>query len=587
MGNKRDRDVEPSTDGPPAPLWRRPGTVLIVILLVAAGLRLAALDAAPPGLHQDEASRAWNARCLLQTGKDHQGQPWPIFHARVFGASGNPSYFYAIMPFQAVFGMNVWTTRLPGALAGVLTVLLTYLLASRMFGTGVGLVAAALLAVNPWAVQVDRLAFGVGFVPLFIVATLLLLSESNLLDWKRTGRPVRIGVALAAGAAAGLGAYTYPAYRIFFPPFLLALLIVAWPDWWRHVRTRKGAMAMAVFVVALAATFGPLMWKYATDPNMTIRGNEYQTSSWVWKDGDGAATKAYKALSKYPGHFGPDFLFLRGDHNSRMSPPNSRQLHWLGQGQLHWYVLPLLLAGAGVVLWRARSSVAARVLAVWVLLYPVGDLLVSRTADDLWNMHALRSTPGICALAILAAVGAVTVGAWLLQRRRAVALGAAGVLVLAAVALNIRYYATYFGEYNDRKIIYHQFHADIAEACEWLKPKVDQYDAVFWPVTQTNQPYMITLVKLDWDPARWFREEKEFFEPWFGRDMCARYGKMRFMYREYFPRQLQELQANGRVDRVLFIVRPENVPRSGTVRLLHKIVRPDGETVLMFVEKRM
>ena len=593
MGNKRDRDVGPSMDGPPAPLWRRPGTVLIAILLLAAGLRLAALDAAPPGLHQDEAIRAWNAQCLLQAGTDHRGQSWPIFRIWHFGAAGgDPSYSYVLMPFQAIFGMSAWTTRLPGALVGVLVVLLTYLLAAHMFGGAVGLVAAGLLAVNPWAVQVDRLGFGVGFVSLFVVATLLLLSKANLLGGREGGAPVRIGFAAAAGAAAGIGAYSYPAYRLFMPPFLLALLILGWRDGWRHLRTRQGALAMAALVVALTVTAGPLVWSHVTDPDMMKRGHEQQGSPWIWNADDDVATKATKVLSKYSRHFGPDFLFLRGDHHQYVSPPGSEHLPWLGQGQLHWYVLPLLLAGAGVTIRRVRTSPAARVLAVWVLLYPVADALVSRTSEDIRGLHALRSSPGICALAILAAVGAVTVGGWLLQRRRAVTLGAAAVLGLAVVVLNVRYYVSYFGEYNDRKIIQQRFQADIVEACEWLKPRLASYDAVFWAVEETNQPYMVTLVAMDWDPARWFREKPTFFtsKSMYGHDFCGSYGKMHFMYDEYYPRKQQEFLKNGRADRVLFIVRPkkaEEVLRSGRGRVLHQITRPGGEVALVLFEGRM
>ncbi len=577
MSKTQDRGGERLAET--APLWRRPTTALVVILLLAAGLRLAALDGAPPGLHQDEAIRAWNAQCLLQAGTDHRGQPWPIFRVWHFGAAGgDPSYSYLLMPFQVIFGMSPWTARLPGALAGVLVVLLTYLLAGRMFGVAVGLVAAALLAVNPWAVQVDRMGFGVGFVSLFIVATLWLLSKSNLAGGGEGGAPVRIGLAAAAGAAAGIGAYSYPAYRLFMPPFLLALLILGWRDGWRHLRTRQGALALAALALALAITAGPLVWSQVTDPEMMKRGHEQQGSPWVWKDDDGPAAKAYKALSKYPGHFGPGFLFLRGDHYQRMSPPDS--------GQLHWYVLPLLLAGAGVTIWRVRSSLAARVLAAWVLLYPVGDLLVSRSSEDIWGLHALRSSPGICALAILAAVGAVSAGTWLLQRRRAAGLGVTAALMLVAVVLNVRYYATYFGEYNDRKIIQQQFHADIVEACEWLKPRVSPYDAVFWAVTETNQPYMVTLVAMDWDPARWFSEDKTFVTSgqMYGHDFCGSYGKMHFMYPGYYQRKQQELQRNGRADRVLFIVRPKNVPRSGRMRILHRIARPSGEVALVLFE---
>ena len=46
---------------------------LLVILLIAATLRLAQLDQVPPGLHVDEAANAWNAYILLKTGTDQHG----------------------------------------------------------------------------------------------------------------------------------------------------------------------------------------------------------------------------------------------------------------------------------------------------------------------------------------------------------------------------------------------------------------------------------------------------------------------------------------------------------------------------------
>ena len=52
--------------------------MLLLILLLAATLRLANLDEIPPGLHVDEATNAWDAYTLLKTGKD-QSVVWQFF----------------------------------------------------------------------------------------------------------------------------------------------------------------------------------------------------------------------------------------------------------------------------------------------------------------------------------------------------------------------------------------------------------------------------------------------------------------------------------------------------------------------------
>ena len=75
---------------------------LLGITAVAAALRWFALDHTPPGLNQDEAIGAWISWCLLKTGRDMSGQPWPIFYAHGIGDSPSTLFFYLTMPFQAV-----------------------------------------------------------------------------------------------------------------------------------------------------------------------------------------------------------------------------------------------------------------------------------------------------------------------------------------------------------------------------------------------------------------------------------------------------------------------------------------------------
>ena len=128
--------------------WCRPA--FVVVLLFAAAIRLVALPAAPPGLNQDEAANAWNAWCLLQTGRDQAGAPWPIFWTHALGENRSTLYLYALLPFQAIGGLNVWTTRLPAAVAGILTVALVYWIAARLFDRTTAIIAAVFAALAPW-----------------------------------------------------------------------------------------------------------------------------------------------------------------------------------------------------------------------------------------------------------------------------------------------------------------------------------------------------------------------------------------------------------------------------------------------------
>src|SRR5580765_6145474 len=123
---------------------------LAILTLVGAILRLVRLGHSPPGLVQDEGITAFNAYCLLKTGHDASSASWPIFYYHGIGGSPTTLLMYLLIPFQALAGMGVVTTRLPVAVTGILSIPLIYYIGSRLFGKPVGLVAAAMLVVNPW-----------------------------------------------------------------------------------------------------------------------------------------------------------------------------------------------------------------------------------------------------------------------------------------------------------------------------------------------------------------------------------------------------------------------------------------------------
>lgn len=107
------------------------GVCLILILVLAAFLRLWRLGTYP-ALNADEAAIGYNAYSLLLTGHDEHGNPWPI-HFQSFNDYKPGLYFYFVLPFVKVLGLNEWAVRLSGALLGVLSVYMIYLLVDELF----------------------------------------------------------------------------------------------------------------------------------------------------------------------------------------------------------------------------------------------------------------------------------------------------------------------------------------------------------------------------------------------------------------------------------------------------------------------
>src|SRR5207244_4040061 len=127
-----------------------------------------ALDRAPPELYHDEASRGVDAWYILQTGADRHGQPWPFF-LESFGPGDFTAALstYLTIPFIAAMGRSAIAIRLPDALLGVATVGLLYLWIRRQLGAPIGLLAAAILAADPWHIELCRTGHEAGFAPFF------------------------------------------------------------------------------------------------------------------------------------------------------------------------------------------------------------------------------------------------------------------------------------------------------------------------------------------------------------------------------------------------------------------------------------
>ncbi|MGD0884576.1 MAG: glycosyltransferase family 39 protein [Thermodesulfovibrionales bacterium] len=557
--------------------WQHGERVLLIAILVLAGwLRLYHLSQSPPGMNVDEAAIAWNSHCLLKTGMDQHGIRWPIFDSEGFGQGLTTLSLYLLIPFQAVAGFTATAARLPSAFGGILTVFLLYMVGSRLFDRRTGLLAAALLALNPWHLQQSRWGHMGALFPLLAIAPLALMLWARLPFDDNSQQP-RVGRAAVAGLVTGLCSYGYYAARLWLPIFYASAILVNLSTWWKLVKTRQGMLAVGALLLTLALTFGPLVWASASFPLLRERAG----AEWVWSQSDTLDVKIEKVLSRYPGHFGPDFLFQQGDQDIAISPPK-------GYGLFHWYVLPMLIAGLVYLIPQVKTSRSSRVLLTWVVLYPAADLLSEHP-----SMHAIRSLPGVCALTLLAAVGALFIAKWLWRLHKPIAIIALTVAVIIIFAANIRFLNAFYGEFNNEPTKYFVGHVDLLKACEWLKPRLKGKDAVFVTGVGMSHPYIYTLVGLQYDAQQWFLDQKEMVKGplpggAYNREyICLRYGKMHFVFdnvAEFTNLVLSELSKDGKAHRIVFIVRPGEFPLANVISPSYQIMDPLGYPSLLLYE---
>jgi 4-amino-4-deoxy-L-arabinose transferase-like glycosyltransferase len=447
--------------------------------------------------------------------------------------------------------------------------LLLYGVGRRLFGREVGLVAAALAAVTPWHLFLSRWGHESGLIPVLTVAPIAALFWAGFpLGDRPCGEP-RFFRAVVAGALTGVCCYGYGTVRVFLPILMLGLIAVNGRRWWALTENPRGRAAAAGLVLGLAITFGPLAHAHLTDPEM----NKRATGLALWSPSDATATKALKVLERYVGHFGPDFLFVRGD----VYP-----LHQLpGSGPLPWAVSPLLVAGLAAALLESRRSASARSILAWVAIYPVGDIFWKHP-----SLHLLRSAPGICCLLLLAALGATRAVGWLTRRSRRTGWIAGLLLALAVAVAAGRFTFVFFGDFNRRWDTYQMFNADLLEASRWVRPKLDQVDAVVISGESSaamEEPFVVVLVGLAYDPDRWFSDAVE-VERRPGLDLYRRFGKVRFIFDDADRDAVRSLRNNGRPDRVLLVLRPGEWSGQTPV---HEIRLPDGRPTFLIYDEVM
>jgi len=307
------------------------GVALLLILLVAAGLRLYRLPELPIGLHYDEAANG-----ILAT-EIARGTKTPIFISSYTGKE--VLFFYWAALWVKLLGPTPLALRLSAALVGLAAVAASVwavreLLHGRRDADWIALFAGAFLAASFWHLVLSRYGFRVNTQPLTQALTVAALWRglrlasacsspfSGLGEEKSPppspsprlwGEGEGLGEGLRglpwlclAGFLCGLTvAYTYLAGRAFPIPLAAALLTLLVADR-GHRRARLGQLALFVAVAAL--TIVPMGYYWLTHPGSFLtRTQQVAATSWadVW-----AGLRACLGM-----------LFLRGDPYVRFNLP--------------------------------------------------------------------------------------------------------------------------------------------------------------------------------------------------------------------------------------------------------------------------
>lgn len=144
-----------------------------------------------PGLYYDEAADAVPAMQMVlgqevelfnQSGIRLGNRAFPVMVMDYVGAVNT----YALIPFFALFGVNIFSLRLMTITGGVLVIILSYLFTKELFHRGVAAITVLLLAVHPSFVFWSRQGIHVTSV----MGVMAMGSLLSLLKWHKSGKGI-------------------------------------------------------------------------------------------------------------------------------------------------------------------------------------------------------------------------------------------------------------------------------------------------------------------------------------------------------------------------------------------------------------
>src|ERR1017187_1149223 len=183
---------------------------LVLILLLAASLRLYPLASNPPGLFCDEASVGLDAYTLIHTARDSHGALLPLFFESLGDYRGGVAVYSAV-PFVAVLGMSELAVRLPSVVYGLLLVWVLYKFGRRLGGRRLGLLTAFVATSMPWLIHYNRIGFEFSAYAFFFTLTAYLFYRGRL-TW--------------AFVCSGICLYTYQPARLLIPLLVVSALVI-------------------------------------------------------------------------------------------------------------------------------------------------------------------------------------------------------------------------------------------------------------------------------------------------------------------------------------------------------------------------
>ncbi|MDT8305420.1 MAG: hypothetical protein RRC07_05745 [Anaerolineae bacterium] len=422
--------------------------LLVIVMLVAAGLRFHALTDVPPGMTHDEADHGLDAWRVVQGER-------PLYFTVGYGRE--PLFDYSTAVLMSFLGPTYLAGRLTAVFFSLFLIAGTAAWARRAFDAPTALLAAAGLAVAFWPLMTARHALRTVTMPALLVAGLASFWRGK--DAAQRGQ--RAWPAwLAAALWLGLSFYAYIPARITWLLLPAAGLYL----WLRRAPGARRIVIAAAGISLLALLIGlPLFAYLRSHPGAEVRIDQLAAPLRQAAEGsfEPLFGNAWQALGLFS---------VRGDGAWRY---NIAGRPWLPLLPSLLFYAGLLVAVGQAVRAKAHQGVAAFTALLWLLLGLAPALV---TGPELSTTQAIALQPVLFIFPALALSGAAR---WAAPRVRQPAL-----LLLAVVAFplfagwSLLTYHAYFGVWARQPEVAMQYEAELVAAVRYLDSQEPQTVAI-------------------------------------------------------------------------------------------------------------
>lgn len=359
--------------------------LLGIILLLSLFLRIYKLSDFPVGFHIDEASLGYNGYSLLLTGRDENSQSMPLY-IDMFGDNRPSGYHYLTIIPVKFFGLTEFSTRLPAAIFGAISIFPIFLFVNTIFrNRTIAILASLFVAISPWHIVISR-ASGEAIVALFFI----LFGFSLLIQSIRNQSKITL---IFASLLLPLSYFFYHTPRMFVPLFFVSLIVFLNPVL-RNINSKTYlfnlfcslfftgfvAVLLVFFISGGTGRFSQV--NIFSHPETRLIMNEQIREDGMQKNSILETRVVHNKLinyaltftSNYLTYFSGEFLFIKGGLPIWYNVPN--------MGLLYIVFLPFILLGA--ILLFQYNKLIYKVPLFWILIAPVTSAI---TVDDIPNIN--------------------------------------------------------------------------------------------------------------------------------------------------------------------------------------------------------